>query len=138
MEFNKQSFFVHHVEWFELYNPWLSAPNWSLSDQTYDKLYRFPCGECARQLQTAGSTTSTRSDYDILFTITVFGSLYFISSLLYMKESPLPQNKPTLLGFEDTTNLKHQFRRFLYKDQNHSIGGKRNEDNYSPDGTFFT
>ena len=55
-----------------------------------------------------------------------------------MKESPLPQNKPTLLGFEDTTNLKHQFRRFLYKDQNHSIGGKRNEDNYSPDGTFFT
>ena len=80
MEFNKQSFFVHHVEWFELYNPWLSAPNWSLSDQTYDKLYRFPCGECARQLQTRGRRLQPGQIlYDILFTMTVFSS--FISSL---------------------------------------------------------
>ena len=75
--------------------------------------------------------------YDILFTITVFGSFYFISSLLYMEEFLLPQNKPILHVFEDTTNSKHRFHHFLYKDQNHNIGDIQNEDNYSPVGTFF-
>ena len=67
--------------------------------------------------------------YDILFTITVFGSFYFISSLLYMEEFLLPQNKPILLEFEDTTNSRHQFHHFLYTDQNHNIGDIQNEDN---------
>lgn len=63
---------------------------------------------------------------------------YFISSLLYMEEFLLPQNKPILLVFEDTTNSKHRFHHFLYKDQNHNIGDIQNEDNYSPVGTFLS